>query len=157
MSSLKRSSEEDLKVIVDTNIIFSAIMYPDGNESKLFQHADKGELKIVICDYVLEEAKTILERRTIKPDLLLDFLDTFLNIQLMDIGELDEKEIERAIKIVSDEKDRPIFIFAHRLIHSNDNFFLVTGDADLRTEEVNRELKNHSLTTTELLSQLESQ
>lgn len=157
MSSLKRSLEEDLKAIVDTNIIFSAIMYPDGNESKLFQLADKGELKIVICDYVLEEAKMILERKMINPDLLMDFLDTFLNIHLMDIGEYDEKEIERAIKIVSDEKDRPIFIFAHRLIHSGDNIFLVTGDADLRTEEVRSELKNHSLTTAELLSQLKSQ
>ena len=45
-----------LKVIVDTNIFFSAIIYPDGSENKLFELVDKNKLKIVICDYVLDEA-----------------------------------------------------------------------------------------------------
>ena len=108
----------------------------------------------MICDYVLEEAKAILERKMINPVLLVDFLDTFNNIHFEDIGELKENEIELAIEIVSDEKDRPIFIFAHRLVHSDENVYLVTGDRDLRTEKINRKLKNRSITTTEFLSQL---
>ncbi len=154
MNSSKRSSEEDLKVIVDTNIIFSAIIYPDGKENALFQLADEGKLKIIICDYVIDEAKAILERKMIKPVLLINFLDTFRNLHIEDIGDLKEEEIELAIETISDEKDRPIFIFAYRLIRSSENIYLVTGDSDLRTKEVNKELKNRSITTGELLSLL---
>ena len=76
----------------------------------------------------------------IYPDLLLYFLDTFRNIQIEDIGELKEEELEIAVETISDEKDRPIFIFAHRLIQSSENIYLVTGDIDLRTKEVNKKL-----------------
>ncbi len=52
------------------------------------------------------------------------------------------------------EKDRPMFIFARRLIHKNENVYLVTGDKDLRTEEVGKELKGRSITTIDILREL---
>ena len=76
---------------------------------------------------MLDEAKAILEVKDIYPDLLLDFLDTFENIQIAEIGELKDNEIRRAMDVVIDEKDRPIFIFVRRLIQKNESVYLVTG------------------------------
>jgi hypothetical protein len=76
---------------------------------------------------VLDEAKAILEVKDIYPDLVLDFLDTFENIQIAEIGELKDNEIRRVMDVVIDEKDRPIFIFVRRLIQKNESVYLVTG------------------------------
>ncbi len=76
---------------------------------------------------MLDEAKAILEVKDIYPDLLLDFLDTFENIQIAEIEELKDNEIRRAMDVVIDEKDRPIFIFVRRLIQKNESVYLVTG------------------------------
>ena len=68
--------------------------------------------------------------------------------------ELNDEEIQRAVEVVADEKDRPIFIFARRLIHEDESFYLVTGDKGLRTDLVKKELKERSVTTTEFFAHL---
>ena len=88
MNSSKRNSGRDLKVIVDTNIIFSAILTPGGNEYRLLLLADIGELEIIIFDYVLDEIKAIIERKNISSTLLPDFLDTFNNIRISNTSRL---------------------------------------------------------------------
>ncbi len=152
MNSSKRSSAEGLKAIVDTNIIFSAIISPDGNENRLFDLADQGKLNIIICDYVLDEAKAILERKGINPETLTNFLDTYNNIHIEDIGHLENEEIKRAIDNVTDHKDRPIFIFAYRFIKNDEQVFLISGDKDLRTPKVVKKLNGQSLSTREFLT-----
>ncbi|UCE36965.1 MAG: PIN domain-containing protein [Thermoplasmata archaeon] len=154
MKSLKRSSGKSLKIIVDTNIIFSAILFPEGNENRLFTLADEGKLEIIICDYVLDETIAVLKRKDIDPNLMLDFLDTFRNIQIIDISEPEDEEILRAVKVVTDEKDRPVFIFARRMIYDDENVYLVSGDKDLRTGMVKKDLKGRSITTGELLKKI---
>jgi putative PIN family toxin of toxin-antitoxin system len=151
VSSSKRDLGRDLKVIVDTNVIFSAILTLGGNEYRLFLLADIGELEIIIFDYILDEIKTILEKKRISLTLLPDFLDTFNNIRIETIENVTEEEIQRSINSVRHEKDRPIFIFAYRSIDEDADTFLITGDKDLRTELVKKALKGHSMSAREFL------
>ena len=151
MNSLKRNSGRDLKVIVDTNVIFSAIITPGGNEYRLFLLADIGELEIIIFDYVMDEIKAIFERKNISPTLLPDFLDTFKNIRIKTLENVTEEEIQKAINSVKHEKDRPVFIFADRMINENPDTYLITGDKDLRTELVKKTLKGRSMLAGEFL------
>lgn len=99
MKSLARSTQSSPEIIVDANITFSALLYPAGNERRLFTVAEA------------EVAKTT----------------------------------------VRDLKDRPLFVFVHRQISLGKDCFLITGDKDLHTAEVNRRLCGRVYTAGEFL------
>ena len=140
------------RVIVDTNIIFSAIFYKDGNEYKLFDLADKNKLEIIIMDYVYEECKLILERKEINPALFVDFIETFKNIILK---ELEPKEyhnnLKKAKETIRDVKDVPLFIFAEKEIGLDKHTYLVSGDKDFHTKKVKSTLDGRVYSSKEFL------
>lgn len=139
-----------VRVIIDSNIFFSSIFYPDGNERRLFELADRGLWQIVICDYVFDEIQLVLKRKGIEPNLAVDLLDTYQNIVHMDLD--PEKYIEtlgEATRLVSDDKDRPVFIFAKQEIEKDRDTFLVSGDRHLNTPEVKKALDDRVFKTKE--------
>ena len=139
-----------VRVIIDSNIFFSSIFYPDGNERRLFELADRGLWQIVICDYVFDEIQLVLKRKGIEPNLAVDLLDTYQNIVHMDLD--PGKYIEtlgEATRLVSDDKDRPVFIFAKQEIEKDRDTFLVSGDGHLNTPEVKKALDNRVFKTKE--------
>ena len=138
------------KIIIDTNILFSAILYEGKNEYILFQLADRGIISIIILDYVYIEAKSIFLKKNINPKLLDDFLDTFENIEFLKIEEPSQEELNLSKKLVTDKKDRPIFIFANRSITAQKNVYLVTGDKHLMTDEIKKKLDNRVRRTREI-------
>ncbi len=141
------------RVIVDTNIIFSAIFYKEGNEYKLFDLADKNKLEIVIMDYVFDECDLILKRKGIDPILLTEFLETFNHITLKELEPREyNRNLKKARELIRDAKDVPIFIFAEKEIRLNKNTYLVTGDKDFQTKDVESALDGRVFKSREFLT-----
>ncbi|MCS4541290.1 MAG: PIN domain-containing protein [Euryarchaeota archaeon] len=141
MNSSRRSTGTRFRIVVDSNILYSAINFPRGNEYKLFLKADAGKVEIVIPDYVYDETRAAFEKRGINPQLVTDFLDTFHNIHIEERDILGEtKTIRKAEEIVRDRKDIPVFVFAKVVMGEDENTYLVSGDEDLLTSLVKEEL-----------------
>lgn len=139
-----------VRVIIDTNIFFSSIFYPDGNERRLFELADRGLWQIIICDYVFDEIQLVLKRKGIEPSLAVDLLDTYQNIVHMDLDPENYQEtLEEAAQLVSDKKDWPVYIFAKQEMEKDEETYFVTGDKHLNTPEVKKTLDNRIFKTKE--------
>lgn len=146
---------KSVRVIIDTNIFFSSIFFPDGNERKLFELAEKGLWKIIIIDYVFDEIQAVLKSKGIEPGLAIDLLDTYRNIVHMDLDpKVYHENLEEASQTVKDIKDWPIFIFARNEIRKNKETYLISGDKDLNTPQVKEALENRAFTSRELLKKL---
>ena len=150
VKSLKRDTEGLPEIIVDTSTFFSSIYNPDGNESKLFELAEEGLCKIVLFQYVLDELQAVFQKKGIDFKVVLDLLDTYENIYIEDMEEPEDSEIEMARKLISDPKDRPIFIFTLRRIE-NGNTYFVSGDKIFFKEDVRKILRGRVLRTSEAL------
>ncbi|MCK4757976.1 MAG: hypothetical protein KAS67_05970 [Thermoplasmata archaeon] len=145
----------NIRVIIDTNIFFLSIFFPDGNERRLFELADRGLWQIIIIDYVFEEMQLVLERKGIEPNLAVDMLDTYRNIIHMDLDpEVYHNYVKEASEIVKDRKDWPIYIFTRIETEKDDETYLVSGDKHLNTSRVKKALNNRALTTKELFKLL---
>ena len=142
------------KLIIDTSTFFSAIYNPNGNEAQLFEFADKGICKIYILDYVLEEMKEVFKRKNIDFKLVLELLNTYDNIIIQELLDLTEKEIELAKEMINDPEDRPIFIFAKRMIDRYKNTYFISGDKGFFKKKVRDSLENKVLKTKEIIKKM---
>ena len=143
MKLLQKNTRNSPEIIVDTNIIFSAILYPHGNERILFNIAENSNVPMIILDYVEDELKAIFLRKGMTYDIVVDFLDTYHNITFKEIGEITNEEAGLANKLVSDVKDRPLFVWVYRCIQNGINCNLITGDKELHKAIVKNALKGH--------------
>jgi predicted nucleic acid-binding protein len=148
---LPRNSRSSIKLIIDTSTLFSAIYNPWGKEAFLFTLADKGICSILIVDYVLEELREIFKRKNIDFNLVLDLLECYNNVEIKGLTDLNNKEINLAKQIIDDPEDRPIFIFAYRLVMSTDNIYLISGDKGFFKDDVQKALKGRVLKTAEFI------
>jgi len=109
-----------MRVMVDTNILFSAILFPDSTPARALQQlCDTNSL--VLCDYVINELYEAISAK--RPDLLAD-------AQLL-IAELDYELVCAAQStqgLITDPKDSPILNAAIAadvdIIISGDKHFL---------------------------------
>jgi putative PIN family toxin of toxin-antitoxin system len=109
-----------MKVMVDTNVIISAVLFPDSVPAKaLFDISSKHEL--VLSDYITDEIYRVINRK--RPDLIAD-ADTLL-------AKLSFESVvapRAANRIISDPKDAPILNAAVRenvdVLVSGDRHFL---------------------------------
>ncbi len=128
---MKENTEKSkLKFVLDTNVLFSAIRYR-GKPFDLLEKAEERGVEIVIPEYVYDELREVFERNGIDFTLVKGFLATYLNITIFE-REFDVKLVDLAKKMVSDRKDRPVFIYALILRRENPLTYLVTGDKALR-------------------------
>ena len=118
------------RIVIDTNVLFSAIRYR-GKPFELFEVAEKKGVKILIPEYVYEELKEVFTRNNLNFDLVTRFLATYPNISIVE-REFRDDLVDLAKKKVQDIKDRPIFIYALLLHEENGATCLVTGDRALR-------------------------
>ena len=107
---MERNTKNSIELIIDTSTFFSALYNRNGNEAELFNLADKGLFKIVIFQYVYDELEAVFSKKQVDFGLVIDLLDTYRNITLEDIEDLTDEEISLAIELISDPKDRPIYI-----------------------------------------------
>ena len=109
-----------MKIMADTNIFFSALLFPESRPAKALFHIVENH-SLVLCDYIISELRSVVSRK--RPDLLAE-IDVFL-------AKLTYELVIAPIqpnKLISDPKDHPILnaaiIAGVDIIISGDNHFL---------------------------------
>lgn len=116
-----------MRVMVDTNILFSAIIFPKGQAAKAFTHCLLNH-ELVISTYVINELKQVLKKK--KPEKLLAIDDFFekLSFELAYTSD----NIETELFSIRDPKDYPVLYTA--IIENVD--ILISGDKDFKDTDV---------------------
>ena len=113
-----------MKIMIDTNVIISAALFPNGNTAKAFFKAMMAPYEPIVCDYIVDELhRKFQEKFPEKQTELEAFL--FQALSFIEIVETPEAAIEAESK-VRDVKDRPILRAA---LDAHADLFL-TGDKD---------------------------
>lgn len=108
-------------VVLDTNILVSALMTPDGKAYALLKRVLQGEYTICISSEIMEEYKDVLHRERLHLDkFLIDYLLSVFYIQGIWIEPLPSNSQKVAMV---DESDRKFFDVA-KCLHAK----LVTGN-----------------------------
>jgi putative PIN family toxin of toxin-antitoxin system len=112
-----------MKIIADTNILISALLFPDSVPSKALIHISENH-ELVLCDYIVEEFYDVIGRK---------FSDLTADADLL-LAELSYETIiapREASKLIDDPKDAPILNAAILegvdIIVSGDRHFLKLG------------------------------
>ena len=119
-----------MKVMIDTNILISAALFPNGRVAAALMKALLPPFQPVVCDYVVDEL--IRKFREKFPDKMVE-LEAFLftALQSMEVVKTPEEETDVESKI-RDVKDRPILRAA---LDAGADLFL-TGDKDFLESSV---------------------
>ena len=115
-----------MRVLVDTNILFSALLYPDGMPGRALIHISEN-YELILSDYNISELREIVERTV--PDKMAD-IDVFL-------AKLAYEHVIAPIspeKLISDPKDAPILNAA--IIADVD--IIISGDKHFGNLALNR-------------------
>jgi len=118
-----------MRVMTDTNILFSALLFPESKPAKALFHATERQ-NLILCDYIVAELRSVVARK--RPDLLAD-IDEFLARLPCELISAPRG----ASNLVSDPKDHPIInaalIAGVEIIISGDKHFLELGMERPRT------------------------
>ena len=121
-----------MKIMADTNILFSALLFPESRPAKaLFSIIEQHDL--IMCDYIVSELQSVISRK--RPDLLAN-IDEFL-------AKLPYELVlapRQPGKLIADPKDHPILNAAILadvdIIISGDKHFLELKEEFLKTMSV---------------------
>lgn len=119
-----------MRIMIDTNVIISAALFPNGRAAKAFYKAMLPPYEPMICDYIVEELrKKFIEKFPDKQSEMEEFLNNALNfIELVNTPDKAEESEE----LIRDPKDRPILRAA---LNEHAELFL-TGDKDFLESSV---------------------
>ena len=119
-----------MKIMLDTNILISAVLFPRGSTAKALYKALATPYKPMISDYVLDEfRRKFSEKFRDRQEEMDEFLSGFLTVvQLVVTPELEADSEEK----IRDPKDRPILRAA---LDAHADLFL-TGDKDFLESQV---------------------
>jgi putative PIN family toxin of toxin-antitoxin system len=105
-----------MKVMVDTNVIISTLLFTESVPAKaLFDISKRHDL--ILCDYIIEEIYDVIRRK--RPDLIAD-----TDVLLAELTFESVVAPREASKIIGDPKDAPILNAA--ILENVD--VIVTGD-----------------------------
>ncbi len=113
-----------MRIMVDTNIIISAIRNPNGTPFAAYAKASQSPYKIILCDQIVDEVRRVFNRKF--PDSI-PLIERFFTWALFEVvstpgqEEVDEKE-----NMIRDVNDRPILRAALKAKVD----VLITGDRD---------------------------
>ena len=116
-----------MRVMVDTNILFSTIFFKNGQAAKAFIHCLSNH-ELLISTYVINELKQVIKKK--KPEKLSD-IDTFLKKLSFELAYTPDN-IEGGLFSIRDPKDYPILYTA--IIENVD--VLISGDMDFKDTDV---------------------
>ena len=117
-----------MRIMVDTNILISAILFPSGQAAKAFEKII-GEHELVIASYCVDELKKVVAR---KFPSKLSAIDLFLKDLSFDLVYTPDNISSRVVQI-RDPKDYPVIYTA--ILENVD--ILVTGDHDFFDININ--------------------
>lgn len=113
-----------MTIMIDTNILISAALFPDGTASKAFQKSLMPPFEPVVCDYIIDELRRKFHEKFADQTAALEtFLATASPAVCIVAVPLKPLAHEKKIR---DAKDRPI-LRAALAAHVD---FLLTGDKD---------------------------
>lgn len=115
-----------MRILVDTNILFSALLFPLSEPAKALQKASD-EHSVVLCDQNVNELKEILRRKA--PKALSDAEVFLAEFQYELIPAVDDAE-----KLIRDATDQPILNAAIL----SDVDLIITGDKDFLSLDMDR-------------------
>jgi putative PIN family toxin of toxin-antitoxin system len=121
-----------LRILVDTNIIISAALFPNGKVSLVLSHLFETHV-VVIASYSIEEAKQVFLRKF--PDKL-KALESFLATIDYELFETPKKIDKNKFPFIRDIYDLPVL--ASAIISDVD--ILITGDKDFDNIKLNKPL-----------------
>lgn len=107
-----------MRVLVDTNVLFSALVFPRSRPAKALLHVANHH-EIVLCDRNIAELRDILERKA--PQYLPD-----AEVLLAELSYELIPAVDHAQKLIRDAKDQPILNAA--IVSDVD--IILTGDKD---------------------------
>lgn len=116
-----------MKVMVDTNVLFSAILFPNGQAAKAFTHCLMHH-ELVISTYVIDELKRVIAKKYPKN---ISAIDAFLEKLSFNLVYTPAKITQQQFKI-RDPKDYPVLYTA--MIENVD--VLLTGDSDFKDTDI---------------------
>ena len=113
-----------MKVMVDTNVIILAALFPSGRAAQAFYKAMLPPYEPIVCEYIVDELHRKFREKF--PDRLTE-LEAFLfnALSFIKVVPTPEEEVVAESK-VRDPKDRPIL---RAVLNAHVDLFL-TGDKD---------------------------
>ena len=118
-----------MRIMVDTNILISALMFPSPRMDTLF-HKITTEYQLVLSSYVVDELLNVAHRKFEKK---IEAVDVFLNQLLYELVYTPEHS-KPGLFDIRDEKDYPVLYSA--MTESVDVF--ITGDRNFDELEVEK-------------------
>lgn len=110
-----------MRVMLDTNVLISALLFPSEHMTKLFENIVVNHT-MVLCSYVIDELHMVVERKfASKADVVENLLGR-MSYELV----YTPKTIDKAMLDIRDVKDYPVIYTA--ILEDVD--VLVTGDRD---------------------------
>ncbi len=118
-----------MKIMIDTNILVSGMLFK-GKERLLLKYAHDKKFTLLVSDFSIAEARTVLTRKFPGKEYILDEIIRLLPVEIVPVP--SQEKIKNAQKIIRDTKDAVILPAA---IESGLDAF-VSGDKDFHTPEV---------------------
>lgn len=121
MNYVKRGWGNSLRIMLDTNVLISLILFPSSKLNSMIttiweQH------QLVLSSFVVEELKAVTIRKFPQKLSVVDMLLTQMSFELV----YTPSEMEKGLFEIRDEKDYPVLYTA--IIENVD--ILITGDKD---------------------------
>ena len=121
-----------MRVFVDTNIIISAILFPNAKVAKVFSHLIEKHT-VIIASYIKEECKEVFEKKfPLKKEQLNIFFNGIRFEEFKTPAKIDEKKYPK----IRDIKDLPVLVSAIL----SDSDILITGDKDFEDVKIDKPL-----------------
>ena len=121
-----------MRVFVDTNIVISAILFPNGKTARVFFHL-LAKHTVIISSYTREESEEVFKKKfPLKKELLSVFFDGISFEEFKSPERIDEDQYPK----IRDIKDLPILVSAIL----SDSDILITGDKDFEDIKIDKPL-----------------
>jgi putative PIN family toxin of toxin-antitoxin system len=121
-----------VKVLIDTNTLLSGIFF-DGNEREVLMKKIKGEIELIVPQYVRDEAKRVMKKSDFFSNHpYLDDVKLFLDTILETCENVTEKESkcfkEEAKRLIGKRDKKDIAVLQSALFKKPE--YMITGDKD---------------------------
>ena len=117
-----------MKVVLDTNVLISAVLSAQGTPAKLVRAARDGQLDVVASPLLLAELRNVLQRDRFRRFLSRDEVDELIE----ELGRIFriEQDPEPGVPVLRDPKDDYVLFLARDVAAD----YIISGDADLTDE-----------------------
>lgn len=122
------------RVLLDTNVLVSGLVFRGGNEHRILGLAEEGEIRLVLPEFVVEEARRVLGEKFGGYEVLLDVFLSRVGFEDVPWGSISGA-LRECEALLRDPDDAPVLASA---VHLSPDV-VVTGDRVLR-EDLSRHL-----------------